>query len=158
MSFRNGFIAGLLLAIILGVWLSQLWQPARQVSLHTEHLLRDVAEKRWARIEKFVAADYQDDWGHDRASALARLRQVLSYTRNARIEPSVPIVRVGEGEGSWRARITFEADPNEVTDLIRSRVNALEEPFDLRWRRQSWKPWDWQLVRVSNPALELRGY
>ncbi|HEY1583637.1 MAG TPA: hypothetical protein VGF73_11125 [Chthoniobacterales bacterium] len=34
-------------------------------------------------------------------------------------------------------------------------VNSLTTPFELRWRRESWKPWDWKLVEVRNPGLEL---
>ena len=30
-SFRNGFYAGLLLALVIAIWLFQLWQPGRQV-------------------------------------------------------------------------------------------------------------------------------
>ena len=36
------------------------------------------------------------------------------------------------------------------------RVNRLTKPFELHWRHESWRPWDWKLVQVSNPALELR--
>jgi hypothetical protein len=28
-------------------------------------------------------------------------------------------------------------------------------PFELRWRHESWKPWDWKLVEVHNPELEV---
>jgi len=154
-SFRNGFIAGLLLAAVAGIWLFQLWQPERQVALHSSHLLRALETKDWSEIGEFLATDYQDQWGQDRTLLLARLRQVLAYTRHVRIEAPLPVTRVAGEEGSWRARVTFEADPNEVTDFIRARVNGLEEPFELRWRRQTRWPWDWKLVRVSNPALEL---
>jgi hypothetical protein len=155
MTFRNAFIAGLLLAAILGAWLFQLWRPQRQVTLHSNDLLRAIEEKGWSRIEAAIAAEYQDDWGHDRALVLARVRQVLSYTRNPRLDVSDTVVRGTGSEGLWRGRVRLRADPNEVTDIVASRVNALEQPFELRWRRGSWKPWDWKLVRVSNPALEI---
>ena len=158
MSFRNGFIAGALLALGIGAWLFLLWQPEHQVALHSEHLMRAIEAKKWSRIEAAVAVYYQDQWRHDRALALARLRQVLSFSRNPRLAVSGPAVRVTERDGYWRAHIRFEADPNEVTDLIRSRVNALDQPFELHWRRQSWKPWDWKLASVSNPALEVPNY
>ncbi len=158
MSFKNGFFAGLFLAGIIATWLFQLWQPERQVALHSENLLLALQAKSWTSIEAAVAADYEDDWGHDRALALSRLRQVLSYSRNVRLQVSDAVVRqVGE-QRYWRARIRFEADSDEVTDLVRARVNAVEEPFELHWRQQSWKPWDWKLIRVSNPALEVPSY
>jgi hypothetical protein len=158
MTFRAGFIAGAVVAVIAGAWCFLLWQPEQQVALHSEHLMRAIEAKGWSRVEQALAVDYEDQWGQDRATALSRLRQVLSYSRNTRVEVSGAVIRVAEREGSWRARITFTAEPNEITDLIRTRVNALEEPFELGWRRQSWKPWDWKLVRVGNPGLEIPTY
>jgi hypothetical protein len=38
---------------------------------------------------------------------------------------------------------------------IKHRVNSLSAPFQLQWRRQSSKPWDWKLVRVSNRELKI---
>jgi hypothetical protein len=37
-NFRNGFYAGFLVAAIAGIWLATLWQPERQIRLHTAHL------------------------------------------------------------------------------------------------------------------------
>ena len=34
-------------------------------------------------------------------------------------------------------------------------ILATAAPFELEWRRQSAKPWDWKLVRVSNASLEI---
>ncbi|MFN2508270.1 MAG: hypothetical protein ABR589_05810 [Chthoniobacterales bacterium] len=154
-SFRNGFYAGLLLAIALGIYLFQLWRAERQIELHSVHFLEAVEEKEWTELEGFLAADYQDQWGQDRALVLSRLRELLRYTRALRVQPLETLTRSTAEEGEWRARITVDGEANEVMLLIQQRINSLEEPFAFQWRRQSWKPWDWRLVRVSNPALEL---
>jgi len=39
-----------------------------------------------------------------------------------------------------------------------SRVAELKEPFSFTWRQVSWKPWDWKLVRVDQPELEITEY
>ncbi len=39
--------------------------------------------------------------------------------------------------------------------MITDRINPLNEPFRLQWRKQSWKPWEWKLVHASNEALDL---
>jgi hypothetical protein len=154
-SFRNGFYAGLLVAAGLGIYLFQLWDSGNQVRLHSAHLITALQEKNWPAVEEFIDPSYADQWGHDRATVATRLRQVLSYARNLRVAAREIIVRTANGEGVWRARVTIEADPNEVTALIKERVNALEEPFELVWRHGSRKPWDWKLVRVTNASLEL---
>lgn len=154
-AFRNGIYAGALVAVIVGIYLFQLWQPDRQVHLHSVHLATALEQKDWDDVSQFLARDYADQWGQDRETVLMKLRQVLHYARNLRIDAQQTITSAADSEGRWIARIRIEADDNEVAGFIKNRVNVLEEPFELNWRRQSWKPWDWQLVRVSNPALEL---
>ena len=39
--------------------------------------------------------------------------------------------------------------------MMNERQNSLSTPFELQWRHVSGKPWDWKLVRVSNPELEI---
>lgn len=154
-SFRTGLYIGLVVAVGLGLYLFQLWEAGHQVRLHSEHLLRALEKKQWSKVENFLDPAYADQWEHDRATVVTRLRQVLPYARNLRIHAREVIVRAAEGEGDWRARVTLEAEPNEVSTFIQQRVNTLDAPFELRWRRVSKKPWDWKLVRVTNPALRL---
>ena len=154
-TFRNGVILGLLLAVVVGTYLFRLWQADRQVSLHSLHLLHAIEERDAAKIAQFVDENYQDQWKQDRATLLTRLRELLRYTRNLRITPIAPLTESEGREGKWSARVAIEADPNELTVLIRERVNGLATPFILRWQRKSGKPWDWKLVSVSNESLEL---
>jgi hypothetical protein len=154
-SFRNGLYAGIIVAMIVGVYLFQLWQPERQVELHSIHLVASIENKDWEEVSDFLADEYQDQWGHDRAVVLSKLRAVVGYTRNLRVELQHVLLRASGDDGEWRARAQVEADDNEVSAWIKARVNKLDQPFTLKWRKQSWKPWDWKLVHVSNPALEL---
>lgn len=155
-TFRNGFYAGLAVAVALGVYLFWLWQPERQVRLHSEHLIAAVEGQDWDDLAEFVDDSYQDKWGNDRPLLLARLREILSYTRNLRIETlGGGVSRLSGEDAEWNARVTVEADENELTALIKARVNRLETPFVFHWRHASGKPWDWKLVRVSNEGLEL---
>ncbi len=92
MNFRNGVYAGLLLALILGVYLFQLWQPTRQVQLHSEHLIDAVQAKNWNALDRFLDEDYRDQWNQDRVLVLSRLRQVLHFARHLRVIADSPIV------------------------------------------------------------------
>lgn len=154
-SFRNGFYAGLLVALAVGVYLLQLWQPDRQLELHSAHFLQAVETKDFGALESFIDAAYADQWGHDRALLLTRMRAVLRYTRNLRLEAREALPLPNGDTGEWRARITASGDDNELVVLIKERINSLHEPFHLQWRRKSWKPWDWKLTGVTNAALEL---
>lgn len=150
-SYRNSFIAGLLLALILGAWLFRLWQPQHQIQLHSEHLLDALADKDWKRVGEFIAPDYQDQWHNDRERLLERAGEVFRYLRNVRFAIAEPIAF----ERHWQARVNVHGDANELMNEVETRVNSVSTPFDLEWRQMSGKPWDWQLVRVTNPGLTI---
>lgn len=156
MNFRYGFYAGLLLALIVGIYLFQLWQPERQVELHTTHLISAIQGKKWTRAGEFISKDYEDRWGYDRALLLESLRSVVGSMANVRINAAEPSLRAGNGQGYWTAKITITGT-GEFAGLIEARVNSLEAPFELEWRRGGTWPWDWQLVSVRNPSLEISG-
>ncbi len=154
-TFKNSFYAGALLAAIIALWLAQLWQPEKQVRLHSEHLLRQIEERDASAASDFIAADYRDDWGHDRAAVTNRLRLVLRCFTSLTIKAARPQVTAASPAGWWSAMIQMEGKGCEFAPEIVTRVNRLQEPFVLHWRQDSWRPWDWKLVRVSNPRLEL---
>ena len=154
MNFRNGFFAGLLFALILAVYLVRLWQPEHQVELHSVHLLSQIEKRNWNTVGDFVASDYQDRWGNDRALSLERLRMVFRAPPDSRIESGPPSIRLGDGRSYWTAKIIITGS-GEFAGLIEARVNSLEAPFELEWRRGATWPWDWKLVSVRNPAFEI---
>jgi len=155
-NFRNGFYAGLLVALIVGLYLFRLWQPEHQIELHSTHLLSQIEKKNWKAVEEFVSRDYQDRWGNDRALLLERLRTVFRALPKARINAESPSVQTESGLGDWSAKITITG-AGEFGGVIEARVNSLETPFELEWRRGAAWPWDWKLVSVRNPALEISG-
>jgi hypothetical protein len=153
-NFRNGVYAGLLLAAIVGIFLARLWQPERQVRLHSAHLLNQIEKKNWNGAAEFIGNDYHDRWGHDRGVLLERLHEVFRFVGNPQIAAKDVKVRVESTKGFWQARVTIKGS-GEFAPAIEERVNSLSAPFELEWRRGSNKPWDWKLVRVDNAALEL---
>lgn len=159
-TFKISFYAGTLLAAILGLWLAQLWQADKQVRLHTEHFFAQIAERDWSGAGDFIAAEYQDDWGHDRKEVLNRLHLVLRFFTSLTITPAQSQVSANAPAGWWSAKVQIAGEGSEFTREIVDRVNGVTEPFVLHWQRQSWRPWDWKLIRVSNPGLEIpeRGF
>ena len=154
-SFKNGFYGGLLAAFVIGLWLARLWQPENQVRLHSQHLVRQIEQRNWSAAENFIAADYRDDWGNDRALLISQMRLALRSYSSLTITATGPQTRVALPEGSWSARIQIAGSGGEMAPEITSRVNSLTEPFELHWRREGHWPWNWKLVRVTNPALEI---
>jgi hypothetical protein len=157
-SFRAGFYGGLTVALLIAFFLTWLWRPEHQVSRHSENLLRAMQHKDWRRMADFVASDYKDQWGGDRALLLARTREVFQYLRNIRITASNPSVRFDDGTAHWQSKILVGGAGDEMMTVLKERLNSLTTPFDLEWRRISWRPWDWKLMSVSNAELTIPEY
>jgi hypothetical protein len=153
--FRDAFWGAAGVGLALGIYLMWLWGAEHQVRLHTDHLLKAIETRNWSGFAAFIADDYHDQWGQDRETVLARTRGVFGYLRGIRIVPNLPIVQTGGGKATWQAKISIEGNENELAGLVKERVNSLTTPFTLEFRRISGKPWDWKLVRVSNPGLEI---
>ena len=154
-TFSDGFIGGAILALGLGIYLVWLWRPGHQVQLHTDHFIRAAEARDWNAVQTAIAADYGDDWGNNRERIVERMRGVLHFTRNMRIQSIAPNTLIEGATGTWMARIEIEGDESEVMAEIKQRINSLTTPFKLQWRRQSAKPWDWKLVHVSNRELQI---
>ena len=150
-TLRGLLLLGISLCLIYFAWL---WQPERQVRLHTAHLLHKIDIKDWSSLATDLSADYRDDWNGDRALLLARLRELLSGRDKIDIIAHDANIRVEGRAGVFRAKITIEGE-GEIVSMIKPRINSLATPFELQWRRQSGQPWDWKLVRVSNSELQL---
>jgi hypothetical protein len=156
-TFRNGFYAGLVVAVVWAIYLFRLWQPQRQIELHNTHLLEQIEKHNWKAVGQFVGDTYQDRWGNDRTLLLQRLPQVFRALGNTQIEARNIAIRREEGRGYWTAKITVTGT-GEFADFIQTRVNSLETPFEFEWQRGVTWPWDWKLISLRNPALEISDY
>jgi hypothetical protein len=154
-SFRSGFYAGLGFVLALSVYLIFLWLPEHQIQRHTENLFHAIENKDWARMAEFFGNDYRDQWGYDRAGVLEHSREVFQILRNLHINTWRAGVRIDGPTAYWTGRIDLSADEGEFSGAIKERIHSLKEPFTLEWHRVSAMPWDWKLVRVSNPELEI---
>ena len=155
MNFRTGFYAGLIVAAIWAIYLVRLWQPERQIELHSIHLLQQIEKKNWNAVTERVGQNYHDQWGHDRPLLMERLREVFRVLLNPQFEASQVTVQREGNRGFWRAKIAFKAS-GEFAHYVQSRVNSLETPFELEWEQGATWPWDWKLVSTRNPELEIR--
>jgi hypothetical protein len=111
----------------------------------------------WKNVGEFIGETYQDRWGNDRARLLERLPQIFRALGNTRIQWSAVAIRCEEGRGYWTAKIRVNGT-GEFADYIQTRVNSLEAPFEFEWQRGATWPWDWKLVSVRNPALDISDY
>jgi len=134
-----------------------LWQPERQLLLHEAHLRRAVERRDWARVEALIDPAYADRWGYTRATAVRDARQWLGqfFVLTVTAEPAGD--RLSPNGGTVTERWKIEGTGTEAAGMVTDRVNGLQAPFVFQWKHGSWKPWDWTLIRVDNPELDLSG-
>lgn len=144
--------------LVLVLYLTWLWQPERQVERHFDNLVRSVEKRNWNRFVRLLAEDYQDQWGFDRETIRSEAPDAFRhfFGLNIDTEDRRQVV-VGD-----RAQVTtvlrIRGEGTAVAQMVRSEVNRIHEPFIFYWEKRSWKPWDWQLVRVENERLSLDRY
>ena len=154
-TLRGAFYSALALAICIGLYLFWLWRPEHQVRLHAENLFHAIDGRDWERVATFIADDYHDQWENDRARLLERMREGFRWLRGSRITAPDPAVQLEATRAIWVGKIMIYSSDDGVMEVLDERVNKLPSPFKLEWCRLSEKPWDWKLVRVSNPAFEI---
>ena len=145
----------LAVALCIGLYLLWLWRPEHQVRLHTEHFFHAIDGRNWETVADFIGEDYRDQWDHDRARLLERMREGFRWVRGSRITAPDAAVRVETPRAIWIGKINVYSSDDGVMQLLDERVNRLPTPFELEWHHVSGKPWDWKLVRVSNPAFQI---
>lgn len=145
-------LIGAVLAVLL---LALHWRPSRQVRLHQDHLLGAVQDRKWKSVGEFFAEDYKDRWGQTKPDALSALPQAFGdflacgvISENARITWQ-------EGAPTVHANIRIVGSGGPIAQFVMQQSRALTEPFSFRWRRGSWRPWDWKLVAVDQPQFEV---
>jgi hypothetical protein len=133
----------------------RLWRAERQAELHTAHLLKAAGKRDWTKVAAFLDDSYADQWGHDKSSALDDARQALAQFFSLTITGRELAADANLKRASVSTRLRFDGSGTAIAQEVARRVNSLQSPFTFEWRRKSWKPWDWKLVRVDNAELQI---
>ncbi len=139
----------------LGVYSALLWQPERQVNLHQKHFLAALEGRDWSRFGEFISESYSDRWGHDKKFLLKEPREIFQQFVFLSIQQQPSGIDVQGKEVRISARLLLKGTGGPLAEFAMERVNALSKPFLFHWQRQSWKPWDWTLVEMDQPQLEV---
>ena len=145
-------LALLAAAALYAAWL---WQPARQVRLHTAHFLGAVERRNWEKVRSFVADDYSDRWGHDKEFVLREAREVFRQFLFLTIQNDPAPPALDGRDATITAPVRLAGDGSPIAQFVVEKVNTLHAPFTFTWRRADWRPWAWQLTRVEQPELEI---
>ena len=139
------------------IWLIQLWQPARQVELHTLNLLQRASARDWTTVERMMSPDYRDAWGHDRATSIDQARLLFSHFFALHIAATGPLqISGGSGERSASGPLGVFGSGSPVAHAVMDEVRSVREPFEFRWQKSGGWPWAWLLVEFRHKDLAGR--
>ena len=141
--------------LLAALWMRSWLQPERQIPRAQARLLSAIERRDFGKFESLLAADYRDRWGHGRATAVARCREVFGQFATLTIEREKRDLRADGDRWLLSEKMRIKGLGGPLAMAAREAVNALREPFITEWRRRSWKPWDWELKSVAQPAIEL---
>ncbi len=149
--------AVLVVMVACAVWLFLLWQPARQIELHTRNLLARASSRDWPSVEAMMAPDYRDARRSDRAAAVDAGREWASHFFALQIVPLDDWQISGRGD-DWQASgaIGIYGSGTYVAQAVMDVARELEEPFVFRWRKSGRWPWQWRLTEIAQPELAAR--
>jgi len=145
----------LTVVLCASLYLFWLWRPEHQVRMHTEHFFHAIDSRNWEKVADLVGENYRDQWEDDRTRLLDRMREGFRWVRGSAITAPDGTVQIETPRAIWIGKINIYSSDDSIMQFLDERVNKLPAPFEFEWHRVSGKPWDWKLVRVSNPAFQI---
>ncbi len=146
--------------LIGGLRLYRLWQPEEQVRLHQRHFLDALEDHNRNAFASFVAADFHDAYGHDKAWLLEKASEVRRhfFALEVRQEAGPLITHPAADRAESQALIRLGGKGTAIAQEVISHANRNKEPVRFFWRKPGWKPWHWELVSLDHPLLEKGDY
>lgn len=145
-------VVGLLLVVALAValpWLS----PKRGVERSSRALAEALVEKDKEALAALLADNYSDGFGFDRAQAITAaftFREHFVICTVTYEEPQLTLA-ADDRAAIIRALVRLDGQGSPVAQAAIQSSKNTATPTSFRWRRDSWKPWDWKLVSIDNP-------
>ena len=137
-------------------------RPSRQIEKRQASLIEGIERRSPARIQRLLSRDYGDRWGFTSEQIVESMVDAGSQFMALVVTPEDQTIVFGEeGEATVTARLILSGKPvGPVGNEVTRQINQLKEPFVFVWKKQSFLPSSWRLVRVDNAALpdDLYGY
>ena len=142
-----------LIAFVL--WLIWWCQAERQVRRAQGRLLDAIESRDYQALARLLADNYRDGWEHDKAFVLQQSPRVFDQFIMLDVEGDIHGTEQLPAGWLVRQKIVVKGIGGALGMYARDEVNALKEPFTMTWRKRSWKPWDWELIRIEQPELRI---
>jgi hypothetical protein len=143
-------------AAVLGLIIFVILQsrPSKMIAKKQYDLIVGIEKRSPGRIERLVAENYSDRWGFDREDAVDAIVDVGSQFLALVVTEDEKETVIDKKEATVTARLTFGGNPvGPAGQEVVKRLNQLDEPFVFTWKKESFLPASWRLVRIDNASL-----
>lgn len=151
---RGALLIGGGFLLALGLWLGlPFLSPSRGVERAWDQVLEAISENDPEELGRLLGADYSDGFGFDRAEAIrvAGLIRAQFLTCTFRRERSEVVMDPSKKSAVTRAKMRLVGTGSPIAQGAIQASAVSESLTSFRWRRNSWRPWDWRLVSIENP-------
>lgn len=151
MTRRHYFLLALAPVMILAGW--HLLSPTRQLRAAQRQLVEAIAAKDAAACAKLIHPDYTDPWGFSSSDWPGLLKDLRTLSPLLEINLVDPVIDAAGGVVDTSLQVKSSGGP--ASGIIAARAVELKETTRFIWKREGWQPWNWRLVSIQNPALEI---
>ncbi len=159
LTLRNRLLIVAALAIFIPLWLFFVrWTPGAEVKRHQKAFFRAIESADWDSLNALLDPSYQDGWELNREQFVHLVEEGRAQFLYLDIEAQDPVIDAKSIPAEYRAVLRISGSGHALTQQAQKRFNRLQSPFVFTWRKSGPKPWDWQLVSISNPGLNLNDF
>ena len=148
----------LVLFLIEGLWLAW-WvfgrSPEDQVRAAQANLIEAVEDRDWKKLEKLMAPNYTDAFGHNRDTAILDGRKYLSGFFTLILKTDQTTLKATKGQGMVTSMIRLEGNGVGYSHMIVGYVNQFTEPWAFHWSNPDRWPWNWQVNLIHHNQLVI---
>lgn len=152
-------LRGVGVVVAVGVVAAVAWglpylSPTKGVERQWARVIKAVEKKDEGRLRAILAEDYVDDWGSNREEAVKLALGVFQHFVTLTITREQPtLVMESKSKATTGARVVVRGQGSPVAQMVVQGSEGMTAPTRFRWRRESWRPWDWRLTGLENEDI-----
>lgn len=155
LTLRNLIVAlGALVVVFLLITAVKVYSPSYQLRKSFDRLIHLTEQRNWAKFQNLLSTDYKDSWGYNRVDATSMASEIFRQFFAVTIHRSDETYSIDGKNGTVTARLKLEGNGTPMAQEAVRYVNALKSEFRFDWRRESWAPWSWKLVSITQPETQ----
>jgi hypothetical protein len=153
-------VVSLLVLVVVGRAILIHWSPQRQLELKQEGFIKALEKHNGKKLLPYLATDYMDQWEFDRDDAVLAVSDVGSHFMILTVSAFDVDYRVEGRQAVVKSKLQLSGSGSPVANEVIRVVNRQPKAFVFTWKRQSFWPGSWRVVRIEHPGLpvDLYGY